>query len=363
MQRSIRFRQFACVCFSRRSLLGRQYFNVVFPTCAREPERKVKLLTCSRRGPVHNWVLSGAQEQGDQEQGDDVLLDFISIVPSPLRSLKWRLRWLSGTLAFERAPVSSTLKFMRWTALELFDRDAEFDTSEGVRLRSMAKNFSSLSVYLTGQRDPELQAFIARRLKPGQTFVDVGANIGVYSVFASRLVGPAGRVLAIEANPGTHRYLADNVTKNGLANVTTLNCAVGDADGELRISADRRNAGATHVASGDEGGVTVPVRRLDDLLRDQGITSVHYMKIDVEGYELPVLHGAVDAIRRIPDIVVQTELIAGHASRYGHSIGAIVEFLTGAGLTPYSPDERGRALPVGLNEIDQHMDLLWMRSP
>jgi FkbM family methyltransferase len=184
----------------------------------------------------------------------------------------------------------------------------------------------------------------------------------VYSVFASRLVGPAGRVLAIEANPRTHRYLADNVAKNGLANVTTVNCAVGDADGELRISADRRNAGATHVAISDEDGTRVPVRRLDDLLREYGVDAVHYMKIDVEGYELPVLRGAIDVIRRNPDIVVQTELIPAHAGRYGHSIRAIVELLTGAGLTAYSPDEYGRALPIGLNEIDQHMDLLWMRS-
>jgi FkbM family methyltransferase len=284
------------------------------------------------------------------------------MVPSPLRSLKWRLQWLSGTRVFEHAPVSSTLKFLRWTALELFDRDAEFSTPEGVHLRSMAKNFSSLSVYLTGQRDPELQAFIAGRLKPGQVFVDVGANIGVYSVFASRLVGPTGRILAIEANPGTHSYLADNVEKNGLTNVTTLNCAVGDADGELRISADRRNAGATHVATGDEDGATVPVRRLDDLLREQDIDRVHYMKIDVEGYELPVLRGAIDVLRRNPDLVVQMELIAAHAGRYGHSIRAIVEFMTDAGLSPYSPDEDGRALPIGLNEIDRHMDLLWMRS-
>lgn len=316
-----------------------------------EPERLDTIVVCSRAA----W--------GARQRGGDILLDLKSIVPSPLRSLKWRLQWLSGTEAFERAPVSSTLKFMRWTALELLDRDAEFHTAEGIRLTSMAKNFSSLSVYLTGQRDPELQAFIASRLKPGQVFVDVGANIGVYSVFASRLVGPSGRVLAIEANPGTHRYLADNMARNGLSNVATLNCAVGDADGHLQISTDRRNAGATHVAISDEKGATIRVRRLDDILREQGVECVNYLKIDVEGYELPVLRGAIDMIRGSPDIVVQTELIPAHAGRYGHSIRAIVELLTGAGLTAYSPDAQGRALAVGINEIDRHMDLLWMRSP
>lgn len=286
----------------------------------------------------------------------------LEVIPAPVRSLPWRLRWLAGTEGYERAPVRSIAKLLQWTVLELLNRDADFVTAEGAHLRSMAKNFTSLSVYLTGERDHELQAFIRRRLSKGNTFVDVGANVGVYSAFASKLVGKMGRVLAIEAHPITYRYLTDNLARNEFDNVEAVNCAAGDLPGQLRIAMTERNAGETHIATGIEDGVVVPVERLDDLLPKHGIDQVDYLKIDVEGFELPVLRGACEVISSSSAIVVQTELVNAHARRYGYEISAVVALLTRLGLRPYKPDADGKIAKMAISDIGLDWDVLWMRS-
>lgn len=283
------------------------------------------------------------------------------LIPAPIRSLKWRMHWMSGTEVYRQAPFMTAARLLRWTALELMQRDAEFATADGAIVRSMAKNFSSLSVYLTGERDPELQTFIRRRLRPGDVFLDVGANVGIYTVFAGKLVGPSGRVVAIEANPSTFAYLADNIVRNRLENVTPLNCAAGEEQGALQIAENARNAGETHIATAAESGAAVPVDRLDVILRRQGIDRIDYFKIDIEGFELPALRGAADTLRHSPDVVVQTELVDAHARRYGYSIRQIVEFMSALGLSPHVPDRAGTATPIAIGEIDRHSDVLWMR--
>lgn len=284
-----------------------------------------------------------------------------SMIPSPVRSLPWRLQWLAGTDAYAKRPTASIAKLLHWTTLELLDRDAEFVTADGHRLKSTSRNFTSLSVHLTGTRDSEFQAFIARRLHPANVFIDIGANVGVYSVFASNLVGEAGQVLSIEANPVTYAYLADNISRNGLRNVVPLNCAVGDETGTLRIAANTRNAGETHVATSSETGAVVEVKRVDDLLKEQGVSRVDYIKIYVEGFELPVLRGAKETIAANAEIVVQTELVDAHAQRYGHSVSDIVALMTGLGLKPFQPDATGRAVEITTADITEHCDVLWMR--
>lgn len=288
-------------------------------------------------------------------------MSMLQMVPAPIRSLPWRMRWLAGTDAFAKSPVSCTAKLMRWTALELLNREVQFSSAEGMKIVSMTRNFTSLSVYLTGERDEELQKFIRQRLRRGNVFVDVGANIGVYTLFASPLVGRNGKVISIEANPPTYRYLGMNIVANGLTNVTPVNGAVGSEAGELKMATDKRNAGETHVAAAAEGGVVVPVERLDDLLTRLGVSSVDYMKIDVEGFELPVLRGAEAIIAASPDIVVQTELVDAHASRYGHSVDTIVALMRGWGLHPFQVDKAGKAQPVDDEAIKRNWDTLWMR--
>ncbi len=240
-------------------------------------------------------------------------------------------------------------------------REISFATRDGLRFVSAPKNFTSLVLYFSGRRDPGIDRFIRCRIGAGAVFVDAGANIGAYTVPASRQVGAGGRVVAFEAHPVTYAYLARNVALNGLGNVVALNNALGSKPGWVEMDYQRSNPGETHVvADGEPTGVRVELATLDDALAGLGIARIDYLKIDVEGYELQVLRGASGIIECSPGIVVQTELIERHLRRYGTAVGDVVAFLRGLGLTPHRVHRDGSAQVVaeGMALPD---DAVWLR--
>lgn len=143
-------------------------------------------------------------------------------------------------------------------------------------------------------------------LQPGDTVIDVGANIGLYTKAFSECVGPRGAVHSLEPVPETFGYLSHNVKKLGLGNVFLYNLAVTASSGELRMSVPRMEAGFTNIyeARLDESGdVLVQARRLDDMFSG---TRPALIKIDVEGHEAEVLQGAEALLRKChPALVIE----------------------------------------------------------
>ena len=136
--------------------------------------------------------------------------------------------------------------------------------------------------------DPEERAFLAERVKPGFVFVDVGANVGGYSLFVARLAGGNGKVLAVEPQPHIFERLVFNIRQNSTGLVKALDCAVADKTGEVTLFMDAKNAGESSVKiiGNTEGrSIRVPAKTLLQPLHDEGFEHVDAMKIDVEGAE------------------------------------------------------------------------------
>lgn len=139
---------------------------------------------------------------------------------------------------------------------------------------------------------------LAQLTMPGSTVIEVGANIGSHTVSLAKAVGPAGRVIAIEAQRIVHQYLAANIALNALANVACHRLGCGEETGEMRVpvldyfAPQLQNLGGVSLRPDGEGE---PVRivRLDDLAHG---TPVSLIKIDVEGMEAAVLRGAAGLI-------------------------------------------------------------------
>lgn len=135
---------------------------------------------------------------------------------------------------------------------------------------------------------------IVDRLKPGDVFVDVGANFGQFAMYAANAVGPSGRVIAIEAAPVMGDRLSFNIELNAFQNIDVVRSAVSNSIGSLTIYVSSQQRGLSSAAAIDGGIATeVPATTLTEIARSSRLTRINALKIDIEGYEdralLPIL--------------------------------------------------------------------------
>jgi FkbM family methyltransferase len=142
--------------------------------------------------------------------------------------------------------------------------------------------------YLLGTSEPDEQAFVARTLRDGDVFYDIGANIGFYSTIAARSVGPDGHVHAFEPHPDSSSRAARNAALNDFTNVTVVTAAVSDHDGRMTLSLA---GGSASHRLGAGPGIEVEVISIDRWVRETGSRPPTFVMIDVEGEELAVLDG------------------------------------------------------------------------
>lgn len=134
-------------------------------------------------------------------------------------------------------------------------------------------------------------AFVTSNLQDGDVFLDVGANVGFYSLIAARLVGRAGLVLAIEADPVNYRKLSFNLRLNGVTNVRPIMVGVSDREEALSLAANTGgNRGASSFLGATGDNIDVSCLPLYNILQKEHLTKVDGMKIDIEGYEIRVLN-------------------------------------------------------------------------
>ena len=148
---------------------------------------------------------------------------------------------------------------------------------------------------LTGQHELMVQEALRRELGPGRVFVDVGANIGMHTLLGARLIGPHGRVIAVDPQGENVSATRTNAGLNGLENVTVVHAAAAAETGEAEVIVTADSLW-TRLASVGEHPLEVrresaPAVRLDDLATRLGLEQVDLVKIDVEGGELEVLAG------------------------------------------------------------------------
>ena len=136
-------------------------------------------------------------------------------------------------------------------------------------------------------------------VKDGDTVLDVGANIGVYTRFCSEFVGPSGKVISLEPVPETYSYLTGNVRALGLKNVQCLNVAASDHDDDsARMAIPQYNTGGTNLYEAklsSDGNVPVKVAKLDTLFPE---LNPAFIKCDVEGHDVACIKGGLDLVRR-----------------------------------------------------------------
>jgi FkbM family methyltransferase len=183
---------------------------------------------------------------------------------------------------------------------ELGDLNLAVDVADGAVSRTI----------LAQAYEPHLTAVFRDYCRPGMTVVDVGANVGYYSLLSSRLVGEAGRVIAVEASSENCRLLLVSLAINGASNVELLPVAAAEGRGWSYFARNLGSNGAFLPNSGEDllarPGVVVPTFPLDELVEGP----VNLIKLDVEGAEGRVVRGARRLIEEYRPVVA-TEFMPG----------------------------------------------------
>lgn len=201
----------------------------------------------------------------------------------------------------------------------------------------------------------EMTEWARALLPPGGVFLDVGAHIGYFTLLAAHRVGPQGRVLAVEPNPGAFEALQRHLASNEVRNVEAHRLALADTDGTLRLytppTREARDYNVTMMPRPDWIPVDVPCGRLDDHLAGWKVPRIDLMKIDVEGAEPRVFAGGTDALRAGVVRHIMVEVNGPRLVEGGSSPRALVEQLADLGFAPARLGA-GRAVPVPPESLD-----------
>lgn len=179
-----------------------------------------------------------------------------------------------------------------------------------------------------GRWEGWVERALARLVRPGMRFADVGANFGYYTLLGARWVGATGQVFAFEANPAIAAKLRKSITVNGYTGrVRLFAVAAHDAAARLRFTFSHELSGGGSLADGATEGfathaIEVPAARIDDLLAE--VPAIDVMKFDVEGAEPAALAGAAALIARSPTVALVVEF---HAGTVGAEHGGALPFL------------------------------------
>ena len=216
-----------------------------------------------------------------------------------------KIRWLLRQKGFRRQRLRVLLRLVLWEAHRLRGATLRVPFDGGTVSVHCADGAGRLLYYFRSF-DDDIFAFLRRYLQPGQVVVDVGANIGLYSAFAAKRIGPGGRVFSFEPNPDVFARLQANAAG---PNIRLLPSAVGPQSGSVGLCLNADTAKSSVMRHDAVGPVTeVPCITLDAFLRENlGSRRVDFLKIDVEGFDYDVLAGARECLARQRFGLVQTE--------------------------------------------------------
>jgi FkbM family methyltransferase len=209
---------------------------------------------------------------------------------------------------------------------------------------------------------------LERCLSPRSVSIDVGANLGLYSLLAARL-SPQGSVFALEPDPDLHLCMEQNAVANGLKNIQAIRCAASDRPGRLRFAPGRFNRGDNRIQgyAWNPGlpGLEVPASRLDDLIP---ATEIDLLKIDVQGWELPVLRGAKRILSENPALVVLVEFWPFGLRAAGFEPAQLLSLLQRYGFHIRRLGKKGRAeaftgAALKWGNANQYGNLIACRDP
>ena len=165
------------------------------------------------------------------------------------------------------------------------------------------------AIYFTGDLDPKITWVMKRIVRPNDTVLDIGANLGIVTLIASKLTGAKGHVHSFEPNPNLCNRIISTINRNDIKNATLHSLALGTKSETLTLTVPKHNAGAASLldrgAGADAETHSISVKKLDDVCRELNLKRIRLIKIDVEGFEHSALSGGRTTLQETrPDAIL-----------------------------------------------------------
>ncbi|HWB61237.1 MAG TPA: FkbM family methyltransferase [Chthoniobacteraceae bacterium] len=269
------------------------------------------------------------------------------------RRLRGRFQYFFSLPGFRKRPALTIWRALAWRARCWLGVPAVVRVPGGAKLVLPPKwhgEGATLFYIVREYYEPEFR-FLRRFLNPGETFVDAGANCGVYTFAAAGIAGEKGLVLAFEPGHELYAGLQRGVKLNGFKHVRLFEAGLSDTTGSAKLYAHPH--GASSFSLGRSGGnadgafFEIQVRKLDDVLDAEGVARVDCIKMDVEGAEELILRGAPRLFERCKPRVI-FEINATAIAALNLQTAGAWDFLKARGYEFFSLDEEGGVSPLAV---------------
>lgn len=255
--------------------------------------------------------------------------------------------------------IKAVMRFVKWQiSSRLAPGAIACDWINGAKFLVRTGETGLTGNIYTGLHEFPDMGFLLHCLRPEDIFVDIGANVGSYSILAGRAVGAKG--YAFEPVPSTYTKLLDNIRLNAIGDrVQALNLGLANAEGRIRFTSDLDTVNHA-LAEGEISANTIEVKVTT---LDQAMVGVqpNLIKIDVEGYETSVLGGAVHTLKN-PSLRAIIMELNGSGNRYGYDESKLLNLMLEAGFKTFTYDPFSRALRSLGGRNQQEGNTLFIRD-
>jgi FkbM family methyltransferase len=241
-----------------------------------------------------------------------------------------------------------------WESLFKTTNKIIYQIGENVKINLFKESQLCKLIYF-GFEQTEM-SFIKAFLKEGDIFIDIGSNIGMFSLTASDLVGSKGKILAFEPTPSTYERLLENIRINGYTNINAFNLGLSNKNGILDFNISNNGYDAwnsmvqqEHLENGIQ--IQVEVKALDSLIEENSLSTINLIKIDVEGWEKFVLEGSINLLNRSDSPVILVEFTETTAFNAGYYLGELFDFMKTFGYNWYSYDVENNKLNPEIKKL------------
>ena len=237
----------------------------------------------------------------------------------------------------------------------------------GLRLKFKTQDGGGRAIFKKGTYEPEISELLIRnlKLKADDVVLDVGANIGWYSLLMSRFENNDISIHCFEPDPDNYQCLTHNLAMNGTGNVTAHNMGVSDTTGVKTLYLYKKSNTGRHSMLEINTGDSIEVKTVsfDDFLEQQHIevSKVKFLKIDIEGFEYYAFKGGTRLLNTLPYIIA--EFSPGYMRKGGVDPADLIQLMKGHAYTPYMIDQ-------GINEVtaevllrrEHNINIFWVKS-